>query len=513
MRFSWFILGQLIILSFLFQPSRALSTPRRKLDLMYMVDVSGSMIGLPPGSGAKDIFPKVMEALERHIETLKPNTRVFIFTFADGPFDVDGSGDRYQAIWEKEIKAETEESDKEEIKQYISGLDEDVRHPGGHGAQTAIYDAMKVALKKFDELRTSYEKETGRRYKDSHVQEIILFTDGRDTKSINWDFERFLKEFRFRRAEDVMGNYFFIRVVALRKDIFTQEEREKIEGEPGIEIVEQPEKPKKVIIEPPSFSLIPSKANFSGLKKGAVKSQKFIVKARNLTTSKGLRVVIRGIDRKLLNVSPHPSTLILTPEHPEASFVLTVRSKGNLTWLKVLKAKLLLEDPGRTVAQSTLTFRGRIPWEWIWLPAIVVILTVLYFALVQPKLRQLALRPWEEGHFFDLKEFFRKEGKVTIGGKKSDIYLKGDRYSYQEIAEITQVAQDEGPSYILAALKDGLVKVGGEEIKVDQPYNLSSGERITVSEYEFEFLVEKEMEEEVPRLVVKENPETRREAE
>lgn len=230
-----------------------------KTDLVYLVDVSGSMIGLPLGSGAKDIFFKVVEALKNHIKTLKPSTRVFIITFSDGLHDVDGEeGTHYKPIWTKEIKAVTEQSDKEEILKYVANLNRDVRKPQGHGWQTAIYDSMKITLETLDKLREDYEKTYPHsKYKDSHAQEIILFTDGKDTKSRQWNFEKFLQEFNFRRAEDKMGTHIFLKIITLGKNVFSEKERKKIRKQQGMEIIDQPKPP--IVIKSPTSSTIPWK--------------------------------------------------------------------------------------------------------------------------------------------------------------------------------------------------------------------------------------------------------------
>ena len=230
-----------------------------KTDLIYLIDVSGSMIGLPLGSGAKDIFSEVVEALKNHVKVLKPGTRVFIITFSDGLHDVDGEeGTHYEPIWSKEIKAVTEQSDKEKILKYIANLNRDVRKPQGHGWQTAIYDSMKITLEMLDKLREDYEKtHPHSKYKDSHVQEIILFTDGKDTRSRQWDFEKFLQEFNFRRAEDKMGTHIFLKIITLGKNVFSEKERKKIEKQQGMEIIDRPRSP--IVVKPSTSPTIPWK--------------------------------------------------------------------------------------------------------------------------------------------------------------------------------------------------------------------------------------------------------------
>ena len=255
MRFAYYTLQKLLIISvvlFLFVSAKCTcqaalhSSEIKKLDLMYMIDVSGSMIGLRRGSGAEDIFPAVIKELEKDIERIEIGTKVFVFTFAEGPHDLDGLDKRYQPLWEKEIRSA---ADKKEIRQYIRGLDQAIKDTTrGHGCgwRTAIYDAMKIALHEFDELRETYDRTHRDRYRDSHVQRIVLLTDGRDNASKEWDFETFLREFKLRRVEDKMGDYIFIRIEPLRAQVFTEEEKNEINRTKGISIASEPEKPKEI---------------------------------------------------------------------------------------------------------------------------------------------------------------------------------------------------------------------------------------------------------------------------
>ncbi|HIE24270.1 MAG TPA: VWA domain-containing protein [Candidatus Korarchaeota archaeon] len=491
MDFSRYILGQLVVILLLLilpqSNSRdALAFPEKKLDLMYMIDVSGSMIGHPSDPGAKDIFPKVMEALKRHIETLSSNTRVFIFTFADGPFDVDGPGIRYRSIWEKDIMAETEESDKEEIKKYIGPLNEDIRHR--YGRETAIYDAMRIALQKFDELRKTYERENpNRSYRDSHIQKIILFTDGRDTHSVNWDFETFLREFQFRRAEDVMGNYFFIRIVALREDIFTERERKAIKEQPGIQIVEG-----EIIIEPPSFSIIPSKVTIGGLTKGTTKRERFTVKAENLAKAKALDISVKGINRELIDATLTPSTIVLMPDRHSISFVLEIRAKKNLSWWRSSKAKIIIQDPGKAVAEATIKLKGAFPWKaFSVIGSVLILVLILSFTLplILQKVKEsreklppsFELKPedfpvrigrkrrcergenkiplWHSSVSLCHAEIAREESRYLIKKIEGSLYVNGNSIDEKEIKNGDEVGIGDFFKFKVTIEKEGLLKL------------------------------------------------------
>lgn len=94
---------------------------------------------------------------------------------------------------------------------------------------------MKIALEKLDEIREEYDSTHADKYKDSHIQKIILFTDGKDTVSKEWDLERFLKEFELRRAEDKMGDNIFIKYVRLPGAFLTEEQKEEF----GVPVVNE----------------------------------------------------------------------------------------------------------------------------------------------------------------------------------------------------------------------------------------------------------------------------------
>lgn len=480
------------------------STPTNlKTDLMYVIDVSGSMIGLPKSSGAEDIFPAVINALEKDIARIEIGSRVFVFTFAEGPHDVDGSDKSYQALWEKQVESAT---DKEEIKQYIRGLDQAIRDttPGhGCGWNTAIYDAMKVALQRFDKLRETYDRTHRDRYRDSHIQRIVLLTDGRDNVSREWDFEKFLSEFKLRRAEDQMGDHILIRIVPLKAQVFTEEEKIEIYKTEGMFISER-EKGKEIppLIEP-TFSITPSKIRFGGLTKGTTKRQEFTVKAENLTAPKNLNIAVEEINRELLNVTLNPSTVILTPGQPSATFTLELKAKKNLPWWRSLKVKILAQDPGETVAKAIVTLKGAFPLKIVGLIIGIIVIAGIAIAITQRVRKSLRERVIPVGSVKTLD--FSRSNTFSIGQEKNnDLVLIGDDRAASRHAQIIKKSEEGKLTY--------RIQVFEKEIYVnDQPlYNdtkeLQSGDKLEISQYGFEFLIEHES----PKLRVTVNPKTER---
>jgi hypothetical protein len=60
------------------------SRPGPGVDYLILVDISGSMMGLPAGAGNPVIFPQVKAALGDFLRTLEPGATVNIWPFADG---------------------------------------------------------------------------------------------------------------------------------------------------------------------------------------------------------------------------------------------------------------------------------------------------------------------------------------------------------------------------------------------------------------------------------------------
>jgi hypothetical protein len=168
-------------------------------DVVYLIDVSGSMIGLGEAP-RQDILPEVVRVLRWRIENTPPGTRLIIMTFSEGLFDVDGPANRYSPVWERAISEGTAEADRAAAVSYVLGLNEAVRQPTGHGWETAIWDSVKAGFDRLDEIRTEYlRSRPGEAYPRN--QRLYLLTDGRDTASRSWDLQRFLDYYRLRRGE------------------------------------------------------------------------------------------------------------------------------------------------------------------------------------------------------------------------------------------------------------------------------------------------------------------------
>jgi len=206
-RFGALATTAVVALSFLAGPAAAAADPVYT-DVLYMIDVSGSVIGLGQSQG--DILPQLIQALVDEIYLTIPGTTIIIATFSDGILDVDGPGDRYQGIWSRTV----DDSTREEIVSYIRGLDAAVRQPQGHGQVTALYDSARETLSYLDQLRENWNSEhPDMPYESTHLQKIIVFTDGMDNASKVWTESDFLREFERLSAEGPMRDRLFIKIV------------------------------------------------------------------------------------------------------------------------------------------------------------------------------------------------------------------------------------------------------------------------------------------------------------
>jgi len=178
------------------------------IDVLYMIDVSGSVIGLGHSQG--DILPELIEALVEEVYLTVEGTTVIIATFSEGILDVDGPGGVYEGIWSRTVTGAT----REEIVAYIEGLNEKVREPQGHGQVTALYDSAREALAYLDQLRQQWNRNHPEEpYESTHLQKVIIFTDGMDNGSKTWTREDFLGEFERLRTEGPMRDRLFVKLV------------------------------------------------------------------------------------------------------------------------------------------------------------------------------------------------------------------------------------------------------------------------------------------------------------
>jgi hypothetical protein len=192
-----------ILLIFMFINSDAASEER--FDYLFVVDCSGSMVGLPDSSGNAVVFPDVKRAINKFIDGIGNNSSVTIL-----PFHRDIQGEFTIEIIDDESKSKA--------KEYVNNLVAD-------GQVTWIYYSIRHALQKAEEMRGQDESK--------HVQMILLYTDGLDTGPEDLDLDDILEEFTMQRGENefLSLKYYSIGVEP------DPEDSGKIENTEGAEII------------------------------------------------------------------------------------------------------------------------------------------------------------------------------------------------------------------------------------------------------------------------------------
>lgn len=143
------------------------------VDFVFVIDVSGSMVGEPAGSGNAVIFPRVRTAVANMIEQVQPGSTVTLLPFADGVrperrFEIETPADRQAAI------------------QFLNSLTAD-------GRNTYVYQAVDAAFRRYNEFR-------GRR--TDRVAIMLVYTDGRDNGPERRTMQEVVRQFGLLRQQD-----------------------------------------------------------------------------------------------------------------------------------------------------------------------------------------------------------------------------------------------------------------------------------------------------------------------
>ncbi len=188
-------------------------------DAVYLLDVTSSMVGC----NGKDILNQVIDLLLADIERFRKG-RLILITFANGSYDLDGPGpiqDRYEQYI-------ATEQDKLFLKQFLrpdvyGSFPEDPQWKGVYAAversskaagiclpvgigPTGVYTTVLKGLDILEQL----QKDGGDQYAATHVQELFVYTDGRDNapgspgfnavvKKLSERHFRMLERFRYKR--------------------------------------------------------------------------------------------------------------------------------------------------------------------------------------------------------------------------------------------------------------------------------------------------------------------------
>lgn len=144
-----------------------------RVDYLVLVDVSGSMSGLPAGSGHVDIFPKVQDALAHFITELPPGNRVSITPFAESL----GPTRRFEVVDAASTAAAVA---------YVRSLQ-------ATGSQTHVYRSMREVFGRYTD-----ERGNG----GDRIAVLMVFTDGLDNGPERMTMHDVVREFGLRRREN-----------------------------------------------------------------------------------------------------------------------------------------------------------------------------------------------------------------------------------------------------------------------------------------------------------------------
>jgi von Willebrand factor type A domain len=201
-------------------PLFALPETSVKFDYIFLVDCSGSMEGLPPGSNNAVIFPKVKESIKDFIDDIGMDSTVVILSFHRGIQD-----------WFME---DATDKGKIRLKKYVDGLK-------AQGQVTWIYYSLRDALKVAKDLRSKDKNGS------KHSQMILLYTDGKDNGPQDLTLNGILDHFEVQRGEN---EFLFIKYITLGVDL-EPKEREKLKNAAGVQVIENPkgELPRRFPVE------------------------------------------------------------------------------------------------------------------------------------------------------------------------------------------------------------------------------------------------------------------------
>lgn len=140
-------------------------------EYVYLIDTSGSMVGLPAGSGNANIFPAVKEELIRHLESLEPGDMLHVRTFDEG-------------VRSAEVFSIGSDADRDRAEQYVLGLD-------ARGQSTWVYQSIVNTAR--ERARERSEASSA----DSRESPAIYFvyTDGLDNDPQGTDMRGMLEQF------------------------------------------------------------------------------------------------------------------------------------------------------------------------------------------------------------------------------------------------------------------------------------------------------------------------------
>jgi hypothetical protein len=308
----------LILLAFftVFYTALDISAQEESYDYILIVDKSGSMAGLPHGSGNPVIFPDVQEQIIKFIEkNVLPQMNIVIIPFSGKVVETD--------IFKKTpVKSR---DDVNSLKEYVKGLI-------ANGQVTWINYAVETAL------------EEGRKLKEicpdkKHIQTIYLYTDGHDNSPEYLTLESILKKFSMMRGE---AEHLYLRYVLLGPKL-PGHEKELIDNTVGAKIIEV-DKGKDVPPIVGSIAVLPKELNLQNLytKHGKGTANLAFVSSQRDNLEKVVVLDTEFPDGVELSINPQNLKVSLEPQKIEMQLLNEI--KENKYEGKILLSPLWKDD-------------------------------------------------------------------------------------------------------------------------------------------------------------------------
>lgn len=174
-------------------------------DVFFLIDVTGSMIGLPKSAGNQDILGPILNRVEEHVDfDCREGDTLHVATFQEKLHDLDAAGTDFGALRSFPMRSGLDEARKY-ILSIEAGVQKEFSQRSGVG-YTGIYGSVHEILQVMK--RRAEEKKDVPNYS----QRLVLFTDGEENVS-NYKREDILKEFGLLREETGMGDRVFFKVL------------------------------------------------------------------------------------------------------------------------------------------------------------------------------------------------------------------------------------------------------------------------------------------------------------
>ena len=160
-----------VLLSLLLPSTTLAQSKVTRVDYVFLVDVSASMVGQ---AGHTDIFPAVKRTIQEFVSQIPPGSQVFFYPFAE----------KIREVRRFEIR---QPEDAVAANSYTDALIAD-------GQATAVFNSIEQALEDIKQNRKQYPEE--------RTVVFFVYTDGDDNVSKKWNLAGILEHFKLERGKN-----------------------------------------------------------------------------------------------------------------------------------------------------------------------------------------------------------------------------------------------------------------------------------------------------------------------